>query len=146
MKKILVDSCVFINAMKEDSVHRDQCVTFLECLERSGTPMTMPAHGWFEVWCNVKRVEKIDKTFKGVSINGQWAFPIELIHIDDKFIGKYGNVQIPYAKAGDHIYLVVAHVNQFPLVTTDNGMAKIAKEIGISVYSPAEFVASEHAA
>src|SRR5690606_41859639 len=90
MKKILVDSCVFINAMKEDSVHRDQCVAFLECLERSGTPMTMPAHGWFEVWCNVKRVEKIDKTFKGVSINGQWTFPIELIHIDDKFIGKYG--------------------------------------------------------
>ena len=108
--------------------------------------MTMPAHGWFEVWCNSKRIEKIDKKFKGVSINGQWTFPIKLIHIDADFINKYGNVEIPYTKAGDHIYLVVAYVNKFPLITTDGGMTKIAKELGISVYTPAEYLASPHAA
>lgn len=146
MNKILVDSCVFINAMKEDSSHRSECVAFLEYLKKSGKVMTMPAHGWFEVFCNLKRVESIDKQFKGVSIGGEWNYAFELIHIDAEFITKYGNVQIPYAKAGDHIYLVVAHVNQLPLVTTDRGMRKIAEQLGISVYEPAEFVASHNAA
>ncbi|MDO9151210.1 MAG: PIN domain-containing protein [Methylotenera sp.] len=146
MTKILVDSCVFINALKEDSDHRDQCLAFLEALSDSGRAMTMPAHGWFEVWCNIKRIENIDQQFKGVSINEQWKFPIELIHIDANFISKYGNVQIPYTKAGDHIYIVVAYINHYPLVTTDKGMAKIAKEIGVSVYSPADFMHSEHIA
>lgn len=146
MTKILVDSCVYINAFKEDSEYREQCISFLEAFSRLQRPITMPAHGWFEVWCNLKRIEKIDQKFKGVSINDQWSFPLELIHIDAEFIGKYGNVQIPYAKAGDHIYLVVAHVNRYPLVTTDGGMAKIARQLGISVYSPSEFLVSEHVA
>lgn len=143
MNRVLVDSCVFINALKDDSDHRDQCLAFLNALSQSKQPMTMPAHGWFEVWSNLKRIEHIDKQFKGVSINGEWTFPIELIHIDDSFIKKYGNIEIPYIKAGDHIYLVVAHVNKYPLVTTDNGMAKVAKKIGISVFTPSDFVAQQ---
>jgi predicted nucleic acid-binding protein len=140
MSKIIVDSCVYINAMKEDSIHREQCLGFLSHLAESGKHMTMPAHGWFEVWCNLKRIEKIDKSFKGTSINNLWDIPLELIHIDDKFIGKYGNVEIPYAKAGDHIYLVVAHINNYVLVTTDDGMTKIAKQLNIRVYAPNEYV------
>ncbi|RJG00805.1 type II toxin-antitoxin system VapC family toxin [Noviherbaspirillum sedimenti] len=146
MTKIIVDSCVFINALKEDSDHRDECRAFLEALPRSGQIMTMPAHGWFEVWCNLKRIETIDKKFSGVSINGQWQFPVELIHIDAEFINKYGNVEIPYAKAGDHIYVVVAYVNGYTLVTTDNGMAKVARSIGVTVLTPAEYLASGHLA
>ena len=103
----------------------------------------MPAHGWFEVWCNLKRIEKVDQKFRGVNINEQWTFPLELIHIDADFIRRYGNVEIPYIKAGDHIYLVVAYVNQYPLVTTDNGMAKIARQLGLAVYTPADYVARQ---
>lgn len=142
MNKLLVDSCVFINAFKDDSIHREQCLTFLESLSQARQPITMPAHGWFEVWCSLKRIEHIDKKFKGVSIDGRWSFPIELIPIDDEFIGKYGNLEIPYIKAGDHIFIVVAYVNRYPLVTTDERMKNVAKGLGISVFSPAEYVAS----
>ncbi len=144
MTKILVDSCVFINAMKEDSDHKDECRKFLEVLSSSGLGMTIPAHGWFEVWCNLKRIESENK-LSSTSINGQWKFPVELIHIDADFISKYGNVHIPYAKAGDHIYLVVAYVNGYKLVTTDNGMAKVAHSLEISVFSPAEYLATGYA-
>ena len=146
MGDILVDACVFINAMKSDSVHRDECVAFLEMLSQSNQPMLMPAHGWFEVWCNLKRIEKIDKKFQGAAINSLWSFPIRLIHIDDKFISKYGNMEIPYSKAGDHIYLVVALGEGYRLVTTDNGMSKIARQLEIAVFTPAEFVATQHVA
>jgi predicted nucleic acid-binding protein len=140
--EIIVDSCVFINAMKEDSEFREQCLNFLEYLSEREREITMPAHGWFEVWCNLKRIEKIDKKFKGESVNGDWKFPVKLIHIDSDFIGKYGNIDIPYIKAADHIFVVVAYVNGYPLVTTDGPMAKKAKEIGVKVYTPEEFIAS----
>ena len=144
--KIVVDSCVFINSMKADSVYRTDCLEFLELLARTSKTMSMPAHGWFEVYCSFKRIERIDKTFCGTPIGGKWNFPIELIHIDKSFIEKYGNVDIPYTKAGDHIYLVVAYVNRYPLVTTDNGMSAIGKQLGLKVYSPAEFVTLQGAA
>jgi predicted nucleic acid-binding protein len=146
MNKILVDSCVFINAFKDDSIHREECLGLLEYISQAGQSITMPAHGWFEVWCSLKRIEHIDKKFKGISIDGRWNYPIELIHIDDEFIRKYGNVQIPYIKAGDHIFIVVAYVNHYPLVTTDKKMKKIAKELGISVFSPAEYLDLKDAA
>ena len=144
--KLIVDSCVFINSMKADSVHRAGCLAFLELLSSTGTTMSMPAHGWFEVHCSLKRIEKIDKNFSGSPIGGKWNFPIELIHIDAEFIAKYGNIDIPYTRAGDYIYLVVAHVNRYPLVTTDKGMSTVGKQLGVTVYSPAEFVASQSAA
>lgn len=140
--EIIVDSCVFINAMKEDSEFREQCLSFLEYFSKQGKEITMPAHGWFEVWCNLKRIEKIDKKFKGVGINGNWTFPIKLIHIDAEFINKYGNIELPYIKAADHIFVVVAYVNGYPLVTTDGPMANKAREIGVKVYSPKEFMSA----
>ena len=31
-----------------------------------------------------------------MTVTGLMQFPIELIHIDDKFTAKYGNIDIPY--------------------------------------------------
>jgi len=128
--------------MKSDSVHRPECLEFLEYLVSTRTTMTMPAHGWFEVHCSLKRAREIDKKFLGAPIGAEWNFPIELIHIDEKFLRRYGNVEMPYSKAGDHIYLVVAYVNGYPLVTTDQGMTKVAKSLGISVFDPPSYLQS----
>lgn len=100
----------------------------------------MPAHGWFEVLCSLRRIEKVEKKFDGM-FSALQHYPLELIHIDAHFIGKYGNVEIPYAKAGDHIYLVVAYVNGFPLVTWDKGMTNVARELNVAAYTPAEYLA-----
>jgi predicted nucleic acid-binding protein len=66
--------------------------------------------------------------------------PLELIHIDAHFIHRYGNVSIPYTKAADHIFIVVAFVNKYPIVTWDGKMIKVAKEVGVRVYKPDQYV------
>lgn len=138
--KLLVDSCVFISAFNAASGHMEDSRRFLEELARRQQPILMPAHGWFEVWCSLRRIEKIDKTFDGPLFEGIMQFPIELIHIDKDFILKYGNIDIPYTRAGDHIFLVVAHVNGYELVTWDQGMTKVAKGLNVAVYSPSEYL------
>ncbi len=134
----LVDSCVFINAFKVDSEFRDASLQFLSELARRKTLIAMPAHGWFEVWCSLRRIERNDNAFAGPVIDGLQQYPLELIHIDSQFILKYGNVDIPYIKAGDHIYLVVAHVEGYRLVTGDKGMTRVARELNVDVCTPSE--------
>ena len=67
-------------------------------------------------------------------------YPIELIHIDKSFIEQYAMVNVPYIKAGDHIFIVIAKVNDYPLITSDANMIDVSKKCGIRVFKPAEFM------
>ncbi len=140
MSKIIVDSCVFINAFNLKSDFREECIDFLQNLINNKKLLTMPAHGWFEVLCSLRRIERNDKAFCGPLINGIMQYPVELIHIDSDFINNYGNVDIPYLKAGDHIYTVIAYKNKYSLITTDNAMIKVANILKMSVYTPKEYL------
>lgn len=98
----------------------------------------MPAHGWFEIQCTLQRLQN-ENRFNGPTINGQMNYTVELIDIDAAFITKYQMVDIPYTRAGDHIFLVIAKVNNYPLVTNDLGMTEVARQSGVQVYSPKEY-------
>lgn len=138
--KVIVDSCVLINSFQSDSEHRNASVAFIDHFVRHDLPITMPAHGWFEVLCNVRRLSAIDRNYLHPVFLGSMQLPLELIHIDAQFISKYGNVSIPYTKAADHIFIVVALVNKYPLVSWDDKMLKIGKEVGLKVYKPSEYI------
>jgi predicted nucleic acid-binding protein len=135
-RKILVDTCVFIDAFDENSQNYDISYRFLDWTVENEIIITMPAHAWFEIWCTLRRLERIDKTFKGRPIKGKRAYPIELIHINQVFIEKYGNVDIRYIKSGDHIFIAVAKVDGYPIITTDSKMRDVAREEGIQVFNP----------
>lgn len=136
---LILDSCVFIDAFDRDSKKNKEARALLEELLRLGITIAMPAHGWFEVECNLKWLKK-NARFNGPAICGRMNYPVELIHIDDKFIKKYSMVDIPYIKAGDHIFIVVAKENNLPLITSDEKMIGVSKKCGIQVYEPAEFL------
>ena len=99
----------------------------------------MPAHGWFEIWCTFKKLEQ-DRRFVGPILAGKMEYPINLLYIDEQFIKKYTKPDIPQIKAGDHIFVVVAKVNDYTLITSDVQMIKVSKECGIKVFTPAEFI------
>lgn len=136
--KLLVDSCVFIDAFDRTSPRHLESFALLEELRSRDVLVTMPAHAWFEVQCALQRLIA-EKRFLGPAIQGQMNYPIELIHIDAPFIRKYAMVGIPYIKAGDHIFVAVAKVNGYPLVTSDLKMAEVSSKCGVRVFSPLEF-------
>ena len=65
---------------------------------------------------------------------------IQLIQLDKQFIEKYAMVDIPYIKAGDHIFVAMAKVNNCPLITSDAKMFTISKKCGVRVFEPIEFM------
>lgn len=139
MCKLIVDACVLIDSFQCGSEHRSSSIAFIDHCVRHNQLITMPAHGWFEFWCNVNKLSEQDRKYLPPAFVGKMQLRMELIHIDEQFIKKYGNVNIPYLVASDHIYLVVAYVNKYPLVTRDAKMAKVAKQLGVQVFTPSEY-------
>jgi rRNA-processing protein FCF1 len=140
MGKLIVDSNVFINSFDQESGFREESIRFLSKMAEIGQVITMPAHGLFEITCALKRLSEHDRKYLHPVIFGQTRYPIEAIHIDQEFIAKYSIVEVPYIKAGDHLYLVVSKLNGYPLITRDNGLRERAKEAGINVFTPTEFL------
>jgi predicted nucleic acid-binding protein len=137
--KLLVDTCVFIDSFDPGSPTHADALRLLEELLRRELIITMPAHGWFEVQCTMQRLVK-EKRFAAPTIAGRREYPIRLPHIDKPFIEKYAFTDLPYLRAGDHIFVAVAKVNSCRLVTSDAGMTQVSKQCGVQVFSPSEFL------
>jgi predicted nucleic acid-binding protein len=135
--KLLVDSCIFIDAFDPESPNHVESLALLEELRRRDILITMPAHGWFEVQCTLQRLTA-EKRFIGPAIGGQMNYPLELIHIYKPFIEKYAMADVPYIKASDHIFIAIARVNGYPLVTSDCKMIEVSKKCGVRVVTPRE--------
>lgn len=143
--KLLVDSSVFIASFDSQSELRAEAIQLLRELTKRQIIISMPAHGWFEVQCALQRLSRVDKRFSGPNIDGRMNYLLELIHIDEPFIKKYSMADIPYIKAGDHIFIAVAKLNSVPLITSDKKMIAVSKECGVQVFTPAEFLAAQDA-
>jgi predicted nucleic acid-binding protein len=139
MRKLIVDTCVFINAFKKDSEYRIESTKFLNEMQSRDQLITMPAHGLFEVICSFRRVTEHDKKFIPLNL-APGIYPIEAIHIDKEFICNHINVEIPYIKAGDHIFIAAAKVGNYQLITWDKGMYSTAKKAGVQVFTPTEYL------
>ncbi len=137
--KLLVDSCVFIDAFDPQSPNHSAAVQLLEELRVRGLLIAMPTSGWFEVQCTLRRLS-LEQRFVGPVIAGRMDYPVELIHIDKPFIEKYAMADIPSIKAGDHIFIAIAKINDYPLITSDAKMIDVSKQCGVRVFEPAEFM------
>lgn len=135
--KLLVDSCVFIDAFDPDSQNHSKSLALLEALSARKVRVVMPAHGWFEVQCSLQKLTA-EKRFFSPKLMERMQYELELIHIDAKFIEKYSMADIPYIKAGDHIFLAIAKVSNCALVTSDGKMRQVGKSSGIKLFSPEE--------
>ena len=137
--KLIVDSCVFIDSFDPQSPNYHDAFQLLAELRARDLLITMPAHGWFEVQCALQKLSS-EQRFVGPVIAGRMVYPVELIHIDEPFIEKYAMADIPYIKAGDHIFIAIAKFNDYPLITSDAKMINVSKQCGVRVFKPAEFM------
>lgn len=137
MTKALIDSCVYVDAFDPESPNHLESLALLDYLRSKRRIITMPAHAWFEVQCSLQKLTEQGR-FVGPTFQGKMNYEIELIPIDDKFIEKYRMAGIPYIKAGDHIFLAIAKIDGYSLVTSDAQMIAVAKQCGIRVFHPKE--------
>lgn len=70
---------------------------------------------------------------------GASGVSVEFVPIDEAFVKKYFDVNLPEMRAGDLIFAALAKGDALPLVTEDINLANAAKTAGIRVLSIAEY-------
>lgn len=128
-----------VDAFDQRSHNHAESLALLEYLHARDLPITMPAHAWFEVQCSLQKLTE-EGRFVGPEFQGEMRYPVELIHIDQEFILRYRMAQIPYIKAGDHIFVAVAKLDGLTLITSDSKMLAVAKKCGVRVFHPHDLV------
>lgn len=98
----------------------------------------MPMHGLFEIRCTIRRITELDRKEVAPPYTELNQLPIRPVPIDHKFVENYAEVDVPYAKAADTIFLVMAKKLGLPLVTRDKPMYRKAQEAGIRVFDVSE--------
>ena len=137
---IIIDSNVIIDTFDSSSPNYKDSYNFMEHVISKKILFAMPMHGWFEINCTLNRKKK-EKGIGALPVfAGHMQTPIEFIHIDDKFLENYIDVEVPVLKAMDHIFLVVAKKNNLPLITWDKQMIKAGKECGVNIFTPIDWM------
>lgn len=133
---IIIDACVIIHAIDSDSESHEDARKLVDKVLKAQCEVVMPMHGFFEIQCAMKRMTTVEGRKITSHFNSELkAIKIRSQPIDHKFIENYFDVEIPYAKAGDTIYMVMAKKLGLPLITRDSGMYKTSKNAGINVYT-----------
>ncbi|NDW22899.1 type II toxin-antitoxin system VapC family toxin [Alteromonas hispanica] len=135
-KLLIVDSCVIIEAFDSDSEYHSAAIELIESIKNKAYKMIMPMHGYFEVKCAIQRLTECEGKTISTPYTNAGDLPFHTQPIDEKFILDYSDVNVPYAKAGDYIFLIMAKKLGIPLVTRDRDMIKRSKKCGIDVYKP----------
>lgn len=131
-KLIIVDSSVVVDAFDTNAAGHSDALAFLNAARANGFIVTMPMHGYFEVRCTLRRIVHIEgKKISPAFTSFETAYPIKTIAIDNKFLDNFEDVKVPYMKAGDTIFLVIAKKLGLPLVSRDKPMLEKARECGI---------------
>ncbi len=140
----IIDSNVILDAFQFDSKWHDISTEFINKIIKDKKSFVMPAHGWFEILRGHRKFVIANKVSSPI-FNGLQQFPVQLIHIDQQFIEKYGQFDIPNLgddniKTNDFIYLSIAVKNNLTLVTRDSDILKPIKGKFPMINSPDEWL------
>lgn len=138
-KLLIVDACVIVDAFDSTSSHHETADDFLQTAHCRGFSLIMPMHGFFEVKCAVHRIMHVEGR-QVASRYRSFNSGLRMIAqpIDHKFIDDYADVEVPYARAADTIYLVMAKKSGLPFVTRDGPVLWKAKGAGIRAVNISE--------
>ena len=92
------------------------------------------------MWCTLRRFSEIDDKFAGPLIAGKRLFSLRLLHINEEFIHKYANQELPHLKGADHIFVAVAKLDGYTLITRDESMLKVCEQVGVTAMTPSQYL------
>jgi len=140
MKPIIVDTSVLVDIFLETAARHPEAKKLGSFLVAKKVDIKLPMHGMFELACSLKN-KKATGSYKLQSgITKDSPLRITRIPIDEKFFEEYFDINLPYLKAGDFIFIAMAKKDAAILITEDNKMFDRAKEAGIEVYKIKEFI------
>ena len=141
MISAVIDTCVMIDMLMSTRARHAEAMRLRVQLARLGVIARLPMFAIFEINYATRQEDLQAKGVLGLqeNIDGAPGIRIEFVPIDEAFVRKYFDVNLPQMRAGDLVFAALAKGDALPLVTEDKTLAVTAKSGGIRVLSTAEY-------
>ena len=138
---MILDGSVLADIFIKSQVRHEIGSRLANYIAKNKIQVTIPMHAILEIKGAIDN-ERLKPGCGEVSQVFTEEYPLEVktIPIDQKFLKEYLDLSIPYIKAGDLIYILIAKKHKCPLITEDKMQARIAKSVGIQTYTIKEFL------
>lgn len=140
-EEIILDASVLADIfIKSKKRHALGC-RLANYIMKNNIQVTVPMHAVVELKCAIDN-ERMNPGCGELASAFSDSNPLKLktISIDQQFIKNYSDLSIPYIKAGDLIYILVAKKHSGILITEDKKQARVAKKLHIETYSVDEYL------
>ena len=138
MPSAVIDTCVVIDMLMSTRPRHPQASRLRRELIRVNVVAKLPMFAIFEINHATRQEQRLSrgKLVTGADTGG---FSVDFVPVDEAFVKKYFDVNLPEMRAGDLLFASLAKGEGLPLITEDLEFAKIAKTAGIRVLSTSEY-------
>jgi len=135
MEKIIIDTCVILDIIITSRPRHKMAQKLYNRILKGNVTLQAPFIAKFEISSGWKqeKLESFVKPTKIISLKN--PMKIQFVPIDQNFFERYFDLQIPYSKASDLLFISMAKKENVPLLCEDKKMIKTAKTIKIDVYT-----------
>ena len=135
---ILFDTNVLMDMYLPESSRHNTALRLGNYLGENKITVRLPTLAMFELVAVFKNKLIVNKEQKYKE--DPLPFKTSMIAITKSFIDEYLDVQLPYLKGADFLFLCIAAKEKIPFITEDIAIYKKAKEADLEVYKIQEFL------
>lgn len=136
--KVLIDTCVLIDMVDKNQTRATLGKQLYDFLTSKNIEVTLLRHSFFEMASVLKNLKINNKPY---NFENDFYLKINcVVDIDEKFVETYLDVNLPYSKGADWIYLCFASKEKIDFITEDIALYKKCKEAGIGVFNIKEYI------
>jgi predicted nucleic acid-binding protein len=142
MPQIVLDTCVVVDMFMSTRPRHVQATQLRLALAKAGITARMPSFTLFELSRAIRQEKRLSngKLIDGPESGEENGLSVDLVPIDEAFVHKYLDVNLPEMRAGDLTFAALAKGDRLPLVTEDAPLRKAAKAAGIGVFTIEEYL------
>ena len=138
MNQIVLDASIITDMFIINRPRHVAAVEIIRIVQSKNIEILLPMHAILEIKCAVDN----ERLKLG---NGQLSVetpPITFIQIpiDANFISNYLDIKMPYIKAGDLPYILIAKKENCCLITEDKKQYNVSQRAGVLTFSSDEFI------
>ena len=139
---MVIDASVLIDIWVTSRPRHKIALLLAEHIKKNNIRVVIPMHALLELKCaidnerNTPGCGELDTNI----FTKENPLSIQYVAIDNKFIMNYLNLSVPYIKAGDLPYILIAKKDNYPLITEDKKQYNVASMAGVKVYKVSEYL------
>ena len=140
--ELVVDASVLVDIWVKSRPRHQIANQLASHIKRNNINVIIPMHAILELKCAIDNERQLPGKgdLSNDIFNKNEPLKVTTISIDQPFINNYFDLSIPYIKAGDLPYILIAKKKKCSLLTEDNKQYKIALSAGVNAFKIEEYL------